>query len=313
MPSASPPNQPVPRCPVLLDRETPVLKNLRMTLCHPSAAGILILVAGMAHSRVSHAAAPPREPGAPVPLLRAHAHNDYEHTRPLLDALDRGFCSVEADVHLVDGRLLVAHDRWQVKPGRSLQALYLDPLRSRVRANGGRVYRDGPPVTLLIDVKSDANKTYAALRGVLEEYRDILTVFRPDSTETNAITVVITGNRARDLLAGEAIRYSALDGRLEDLDGRESNRLIPLISDSWESHFKWRGVGPISEQERTRLRELVKKTHAQGRRLRFWATADRVEVWSELSLGGVDLLNADDLDGLRQFLLKADLNRSLRN
>lgn len=40
-----------------------------------------------------------------TPLPRAHAHNDYEHARPLLDALDHGFTSVEADVWLVDGEL----------------------------------------------------------------------------------------------------------------------------------------------------------------------------------------------------------------
>ncbi len=45
------------------------------------------------------------------PLPQAHAHNDYEHERPLLDALSHGFCSVEADIYLVDGALLVAHDR----------------------------------------------------------------------------------------------------------------------------------------------------------------------------------------------------------
>ena len=86
----------------------------------------------------------------PVPLVRAHAHNDYEHTRPLLDALDHGFASVEADIHLVDGQLLVAHDRKSVKPERTLEALYLDPLRERVRKNGGRVYRGGPTITLQI-------------------------------------------------------------------------------------------------------------------------------------------------------------------
>ncbi|HEY3560402.1 MAG TPA: glycerophosphodiester phosphodiesterase family protein, partial [Kribbella sp.] len=44
-----------------------------------------------------------------APALRAlpsaHAHNDYDHRRPLQDALDRGFNSVEADVWLVDGEL----------------------------------------------------------------------------------------------------------------------------------------------------------------------------------------------------------------
>src|SRR2546428_201080 len=83
----------------------------------------------------------------PAPLVHAHAHNDYEHKRPLLDALDHGFCSVEADIFLVDGKLLVAHELGQTKPERTLQALYLDPLRERVKANGGRVLKDGAEVT----------------------------------------------------------------------------------------------------------------------------------------------------------------------
>src|SRR5262245_8158427 len=75
-----------------------------------------------------------------IPLPRAHAHNYYRHSRPLLDALDHGFCSVEADVWLVDGKLLVGHDRRDLKPERTLQALYLDPLQERVRKNKGPVY-----------------------------------------------------------------------------------------------------------------------------------------------------------------------------
>jgi len=48
----------------------------------------------------------------PVQALRgAHAHNDYQHERPLLDALAHGFQSVEADVFLVEGKLLVALNR----------------------------------------------------------------------------------------------------------------------------------------------------------------------------------------------------------
>ncbi|NVJ48512.1 MAG: hypothetical protein HWE07_15355, partial [Cytophagia bacterium] len=45
-----------------------------------------------------------------TPLPRAHAHNDYEHERPLFDALENGFTSVEADVYLIDGELYVYHD-----------------------------------------------------------------------------------------------------------------------------------------------------------------------------------------------------------
>src|SRR5260221_248119 len=114
----------------------------------------------------------------PKPLPQAHAHNDYEHTRPLLDALDHGFCSVEADIWLTPEGLLVGHDRKDLRPSRTLEALYLDPLRERIAANGRRVYGAGPMFYLLIDVKSDAEATYAALDKVLARYAEILTVVR---------------------------------------------------------------------------------------------------------------------------------------
>src|SRR5215472_9873878 len=107
---------------------------------------------------------------APTPLTRVHAHNDYVHQRPLFDALDHGFCSVEADVYLVDGQLLVAHERFQTKPERTLQALYLDPLQERVKKNGGHVYPAGPEFTLLIDLKGDWHSIYPVLRDILKHY-----------------------------------------------------------------------------------------------------------------------------------------------
>src|SRR4051794_13026225 len=106
-------------------------------------AAVVLAVAGLAV-----AADPPV-----TPLKNAHAHNDYLHTRPLFDALDQGFCSVEADVFLMDGKLLVGHTVFELKPDRTLESLYLDPLRERTKANGGRLYRDGPRGWLLVDVK----------------------------------------------------------------------------------------------------------------------------------------------------------------
>src|SRR5262249_2174914 len=156
---------------------------------------------------------------------------DYEHAHPLFDALARGFCSVEADIYLINGELLVAHERSQVKAERTLQRLYLDPLREQIRLHGGRVYSKGPSITLLIDVKSDADQTYIVLRELLKHYADNLTVFRPGSVDTNAVTAIISGNRARSLLASEPERLAALDGRLEDLQSNAPSTLIPLVSD----------------------------------------------------------------------------------
>jgi hypothetical protein len=238
-----------------------------------------------------------------MPLTRVHAHNDYEHKRPLFDALDHGFCSVEADIFLVDGKLLVAHDRSQVKAERTLQSLYLDPLRERVRKNGGRVYPNGPEVTLLIDLKSDWPEIYPALRRVLQDYKDMLVTFHDGIRETNAILAIITGNRSKTMFDGEAVRYAGLDGELDDLEFGSGADLIPWISGNWYKTFQWRGAGPMPDAERARLKEIVAKAHQRGRKVRFWGSPDQPVFWKELLADDVDLINTDHLEGAQKFLV----------
>jgi len=243
-----------------------------------------------------------RAADAPPPLPQAHAHNDYLHARPLLDALDQGFCSVEADIYLVDGKLLVAHERREVRPDRTLEALYLDPLLARVRKNGGRGHRNGPPFTLLVDLKSEADTTYQALSKVLPRYAEMLTRFEAGKTIPAAVTVVLSGNRPRKLLETEPSRLAAMDGRLEDLGSGASPSLIPLVSGNWTQSFTWKGTGPFPADERVKLQALVRKAHEASYRLRFWATPETVDAWRELRAADVDLINTDDLPGLARFL-----------
>ncbi|MHC4181392.1 MAG: phosphatidylinositol-specific phospholipase C/glycerophosphodiester phosphodiesterase family protein [Planctomycetota bacterium] len=240
----------------------------------------------------------------PVALPQAHAHNDYRHPRPLLDALDHGFTSVEADVFLVDGQLLVGHWRSELRPKRTLEALYLDPLRRRIRKHGGRVYPDCPTFTLLIDVKTDGAKTYAALSEVLARYSDILTGVRDRRQRTGSVTAIISGNRAIERIAADKVRWAGIDGRLSDLDTDLPAHLMPLISDNWRSHFTWAGAGSMPRAEREKLRAVVKKAHGHGRRVRFWNTPEDLALWAELYSAGVDLINTDDLAKLQRFLLK---------
>lgn len=239
-----------------------------------------------------------------TPLPRAHAHNDYVHTRPLLDALEQGFCSVEADVFLVGEKLLVGHTRLDLRPERTLEKLYLAPLRERVKANGGRVYRAGPAFYLLIDVKTEAKATYSAVDKQLARYGDMLSVTRDGKHRAGAITVVISGNRDQETITHQKVRYAGIDGRPADLDSETPAHRMPWISTSWGSLFRWKGDGPMPAEEREKLKDFVSKAHKHGRMARFWATPDKPELWKELLAAKVDLLNADKLADLRHFLLE---------
>lgn len=251
------------------------------------------------------AAALPLVVPPPIPLPAAHAHNDYEHPRPLFDALARGFCSVEADIWVREGKLLVAHTPFGLKADRTLQSLYLDPLRERVKRNGGKVHPNGPPFYLMIDVKTDAKETWPELAKVLADYADMLTVTKDGKTEVKAVTVVVSGNCDRDGIEKAAVRHAAVDGRPKDLDGDTPAHLIPWVSQSWGALFKWDGTGDLPDAERKKLTDYVAKAHKQGRKVRFWATPDKPEMWKELQAAGCDFINTDKLDELQAFLQKA--------
>lgn len=241
-------------------------------------------------------------PSPPPPLQQAHSHNDYDQKRPLTEALDHGFCSVEADIHLVDGQLLVAHDRVRTRPDRTLRSMYLDPLRERCRTNGGFVHPATNSFTLLIDIKADAEGTYRLLDPLLREYQSILTRFTPSNSTPRAITVILSGARPADTVAAQAERFCALDGRPDDLERNPSPYLVPLVSDSWGNHFKPTSNGQLSATDRASLRALVGRTHAQARRLRFWGAPDRPWLWAELRDAGVDVINTDRIPHLAAFL-----------
>src|SRR5690606_7390192 len=105
---------------------------------------LYVIAAFCAAASVATAALAQDEIRLGKPLPGAHAHNDYEHARPLLDALEHGFCGIEADIHLRNGELLVGHDPEDLAPERTLEKLYLRPLNDLVKENGGRVYPGGP-------------------------------------------------------------------------------------------------------------------------------------------------------------------------
>ncbi len=247
----------------------------------------------------------PRPLANVVPLPNAHAHNDYEQSRPLLDALDNGFTSVEADVHLIGDTLYVAHNRPTIRnSAATLENLYLKPLTERIRQNNGQVlagYKG--PFYLMIDAKTNADSTYRAIDKVLQRYRSILTTGAKN--QLGPVTVVLSGNRPMQTVAKAKQHLLALDGRPSDLGKGYALAIMPIVSDSYQSQLSWRGQGDIPTEEFQKLRQLVDKTHGEGKKLRLWASPEDPIVWTKLREAGVDFISTDQQELVRDFLLKA--------
>ncbi|MBN8678126.1 MAG: phosphatidylinositol-specific phospholipase C/glycerophosphodiester phosphodiesterase family protein [Chitinophagales bacterium] len=240
------------------------------------------------------------------PLSQAHAHNDYEHGRPLLDALDQGFAEVEADVFLIDGDLYVSHvmPLWKDST-RTLQSLYLDPLKWRIEANGGRVFpADTGFFYFMIDIKTEPDTTYKVIQKQLMNYAAMISLVRDSLDEPHKpVKVFLSGNRPRlELLLAQTPQHAALDGRMDDLGKAIPPALMPVVSAPYKEVLRWNGRGKPDERDLQCLHYLVQDAHAEGKKVRLWGIPDKPRVWAFLLSQGVDLINIDKLEEFRRWV-----------
>jgi len=230
---------------------------------------------------------------------QGYAHNDYLHGKPLFEALGNGYTHIEADVFLLKDSLVVAHWFPYLKTNRTLESLYLAPLKQlfgNTRAGFGI-----PPLTLVIDIKSSSAKTYQALRPLLEKYSSLLSVVQNGVYKQGRINIVLTGNRPIDLISGETNRLVMLDDLLDQSSARLDNHLFAMASCKYSKVLQWAGKGTIPVKEKTGLLKLVKTAHRQGKKVRLWASPENENVWRELLNCGVDYINTDQLTRLKTF------------
>lgn len=239
--------------------------------------------------------------GTPIPL--GHSHNDYLQKRPLWEALENGFTSIEIDVYAVnDGSLRVSHLPFSLKAKPRLQDLYLAPLQQWIANNNGRVFPDSAlPLTLMIDLKGDGNAIYPLLKETFRPYRTLLTRYRNDSILPGPLRVMLSGNRPVSLLAADTEQWFSLDAPLgSDYTGQHVQ--VSRESAPFAAWFAKRGNGTFTPAERENLQNFVKRCTANGRELRFWAAGNDPDRWEALADAGVSVLNADKLSLFRRWV-----------
>lgn len=238
-------------------------------------------------------------------LKNAHAHNDYKHKHPLSDALKNKFNSFEADVFLINSKLIVSHIHPFFKKQKTLENLYLKPILDSCSKHNGHVYKDcEESIILLVDIKSDADKTYLELKKIFEKYNSILSKYENGKVKIGAVTIILSGNKPYEVLQKDSIRYAFIDQSLLSLEKPMDRLICAMASTKYSNIFTWKGKGKIPKNEKENLISLVKQAHQQGKIVRLWASPENKNVWNELLNCGVDLINTDKLEDLRNFLIE---------
>jgi alkaline phosphatase len=230
----------------------------------------------------------------------AHSHNDYEKPLPFRAAYNEGFGSIEADLHLINDTLWVAHD--SAKPGisPSFDALYLQPLNKEVSLHEGYPYADHTKkLQLLIDLKTDGitlDKVVAALRKY------------PALANNPHIRFVISGSRPDPATWSQYPAFIWFDGNLGKTYPAPALERIALLSADFHKLTAWNGKGRLVAKELDTLQQLITAAHALGKPVRFWATPDNINAWYQLMKMKVDYLNTDRIEEMGAFLRKLPRN-----
>ena len=224
--------------------------------------------------------------------IYSHSHNDYEQREPFQHAFRKGFSSIEADVYLLNGKLLVAHDLKDVAKERSLENLYLRPLKKAIaekKAESGRP--SDSKLQLLIDIKSEATGTLDALVKLLKRY--------PTVTSAPNITFTISGNRPSPDKYDRYPSFISFDGRPGTVYDAAAGKKVSLISDSYANYLM-----PGSFRfDSIKAMKAITAAHEAGKPFRFWGNPDNPAAWRKLAQLGVDYINTDKIDELAEFLI----------
>lgn len=221
-------------------------------------------------------------------FAQLHAHNDYEKPKPFTNAYENGFGSIEVDIFLKDGKLLVAHDTSQFRNDRTISSLYLDPVDSLIKKGGNR------QLQLMIDIKTEAVSSLNALIEKLKEY--------PSITGSDNISIVISGNRPAPEKFKDYPSYILFDGLLQLNYSSEALKRVPMFSDNFKNYSKWNGNGALPEADKKRIVSAIKKAHQLGKMIRFWNAPDNVNAWRQLMRLNADWINTDHVKESAQFI-----------
>lgn len=231
-----------------------------------------------------------------IPFI--HAHNDYAHPLPFWSSYSSWSNSIEADIFLIGGELYVAHERNEILPQNTLRDLYLEPIRQMLKRNGGRAYENGEYLQLMIDLKTNYEETLPVLEKILLEYKDCFDVY----SNPKAVKVVVSGSRPAPIHFVNYDKIIHFDGDLGGNYSSEQKERIAMISMPFSNISNWNGKGKMLNDEFEKLKSVIENVHSQGKMIRFWGCPDTKTAWILFRKVGVDFLNTDKPQEVRQFL-----------
>jgi len=214
-----------------------------------------------------------------------HSHNDYLQPVPFWDAFSAGCASIEVDVILQEGELMVAHEKESIQAPRTFESLYLKPIQQGVDLGLIKEFN----FHLLVDIKTEAYSTLDLLVKQTQPYAAIL--YSPENPR--GLKLIISGGRPK---SDDYVKYPSwvfFDYQSKELTAELPWEKIGMVSLSFPRFSVWNGKGRMVDSQRQQLQAFIDLVHSFDRPVRFWASPDGKTAWRAFHEMGIDYINTD--------------------
>jgi len=214
-----------------------------------------------------------------------HSHNDYLQPVPFWDAYSAGCASIEVDVILQEGELMVAHEKESIQASRTFESLYLKPIQQGVDLGLIKEFN----FHLLVDIKTEAYSTLDLLVKQTQPYAAIL--YSPENPR--GLKLIISGGRPKATDYAKYPSWVFFDYQSKELTAELPWEKIGMVSLSFPRFSLWNGKGRMVESQRQQLQAFIDLVHSFDRPVRFWASPDGKTAWRAFHEMGIDYINTD--------------------
>lgn len=185
----------------------------------------------------------------------------------------------------------------------TFRSTYLLPIYSQYKKNQGKINPIfDEEMYLFLDIKYDPKKTYNKIWEQLSPYHEMLTYRVGPQWHEGKLKVIFVGNAPMRTFQQERVCFVEAQGTIDDLDKNYDNKVMPLIGIDFENDIEWNGLGKMPFEEYKSFKEIIRKAHEQGKKVRVYNLPNEENIWDIFYTAGVDMISSNDPARFKKFM-----------
>lgn len=235
------------------------------------------------------------------PIISSH---NFSNKTELWESVGSGIFNFQADVMYIYGKLYVT----STMPDSANHLLptlidaYLYPLFNQFKKQNGEIipgYKG--EIYLILNISNQPVQVYKQLAAEMRPFSDMLSFELEGVKHPGKLRILLNDNNQLDKINNIKPSFLGLVGNLADVDKKIDSNKMQLIEVDFDEITRWKGTGNIPFEDFLKLKELVKKVHAQNKKISIRNCPTYKSVAEVIQTSKADFINTPEASKMAGF------------